>query len=88
MDNHFPLPPLSNLKAERTKLLDEYCALFTDEENQINVLAMKASFSSLLNESRDVLWNQVIQMITQTNQDGVERFKIVLRAMFRISSFV
>ena len=72
---------------ERMNLLYAYCSLFEDENQQMNVLAVKASFSSIMIENRQDLWNEVIQIISNESLTK-EVFLTTLESMIRMSLWI
>ena len=72
---------------ERMNLLHAYCSLFEDENQQMNVLAVKASFSSIMIENRQDLWNEVIQIISNESSTK-EVFLTTLESMIRMSLWI
>ena len=72
---------------ERMNLLHAYCSLFEDENQQMNVLAVKASFSSVMIENRQELWNEVIQIISNESLTK-EVFLTTLESMIRMSLWI
>lgn len=72
---------------ERMNLLHAYCSLFEDENQQMNVLAVKASFSSIMIENRQDLWNEVIQIISNESLTK-EVFLTTLESMIRMSLWI
>ena len=72
---------------ERMNLLHAYCSLFEDENQQMNVLAVKASFSSIMIENRQDLWNEVIQIISNEALTK-EVFLTTLESMIRMSLWI
>ena len=72
---------------ERMNLLHAYCSLFEDENQQMNLLAVKASFSSIMIENRQDLWNEVIHIISNDSLTK-EVFLTTLEAMIRMSLWI
>lgn len=72
---------------ERMNLLHAYCSLFEDENQQMNLLAVKASFSSIMIENRQDLWNEVIHIISNDSLTK-EVFITTLEAMIRMSLWI
>ena len=72
---------------ERMNLLHAYRSLFEDENQQMNVLAVKASFSSIMIENRQDLWNEVIQIISNESLTK-EVFLTTLESMIRMSLWI
>lgn len=72
---------------ERMNLLHAYCSLFEDENQQMNLLAVKASFSSIMIENRQDLWNEVIHIILNDSLTK-EVFITTLEAMIRMSLWI
>ena len=72
---------------ERMNLLHAYCSLFEDENQQMNLLAVKASFSSIMIENRQDLWNEVIHIISNDSLTK-EVFITALEAMIRMSLWI
>lgn len=72
---------------ERMNLLHAYCSLFEDDNQQMNVLAVKASFSSIMIENRQDLWNEVIQIISNESLTK-EVFLTTLESMIRMSLWI
>ena len=72
---------------ERMNLLHAYCSLFEDENQQMNLLAVKASFSSIMTENRQDLWNALIHIISNASLTK-EVFITTLEAMIRMSLWI
>ena len=72
---------------ERMNLLHAYCSLFEDENQQMNLLAVKASFSSIMIENRQDLWNEVIHIISNDSLTK-EVFLTTLESMIRMSLWI
>lgn len=70
MDDYFPLPPFSDQAHSRTDVLRELTLLLRDEskEDQIEVLAVVASLSLLLNGSREMIWDELIAALLEEEE--------------------
>lgn len=90
MDNMFPLHPFTTpeIKTHRASALDAYCKTFADSNGEMDVLSIKASFSSIIIDNRNALWSQVIALIKK--EDVVNKLDVmtILRAMISMSMFV
>ena len=72
---------------KRMNILQAYCSLFEDENHMINLLSVKASFSSIMIENRQDLWNELIFVISNENLTK-EVFMRTVEAMIRMSLWI
>ena len=71
----------------RMNILNAYCSLFENENHEMNLLSVKASFSSVMIENRQDLWNELVHLISEENLTQ-EVFVTTIEAMIRMSLWI
>lgn len=88
MNDFFPLPPFANEHTQRGELFSWLVSLLS-EAGRMNKLEVEAAFCVILNQSRDELWSDLLQLVaTPENTVEVETVRTILYSLIKMSLFV
>lgn len=88
MENHFPLPPLSQLYPSRRAELDVLIPLISKNE-MVSKTAVLSAFSIILGQTRSEIWNSLLSIVfTKKTDDMVAVIRVMLRSFIAMSLFV
>ena len=88
MNDDFPLPPFSDQHLQRGELFSWLVSLLA-EGGRMKKVEVEASFCVILNQSRDELWSELLQLVaTQENKVEKETVRTILTSLIKMSLFV
>lgn len=88
MENHFPLPPLSQLHPSRRAELGVLISLISQNE-MVSKTAVLSAFSVILGQTRSEIWNSLLSIVLNKKTDDlISELRVMLRSFIVMSLFV